>query len=350
MKALREGFTTGSCAAAAALACCLRQTAGECPERVEILLPDGRRFAPRVISHEDGSCGVRKDSGDDPDITDGVEVVARVEPEADEGPVRFFAGEGVGIVTQPGLKLPAGEAAVNPVPRRMIEEAVRSVWGIRGARVTLSIPGGRELARRTFNPRLGIEGGLSILGTSGVVRPMSEEALKDALYEELKMRRAQGWETLVFTFGNQGEKAMRRLYPDLPAVQMSNEVGFMLDAARELGVRRIILGGHPGKLCKVAAGVMQTHSRTADGRREAVITQLALEGAPLSMLREIYACRTMDHAAQAIAQAGFGRVWARLGEAAWRYCRLRTLEEVAFEVVFTDASGAVLGRYPEEEA
>ena len=152
MKALREGFTTGSCAAAAALACCLRQTTGECPERVEILLPDGRRFAPRVISHEDGSCGVRKDSGDDPDITDGVEVVARVELEADEGPVRFFAGEGVGVVTQPGLKLPAGEAAVNPVPRRMIEEAVRSVYGKRGAGSWPAGPSTRGWASKGVSP------------------------------------------------------------------------------------------------------------------------------------------------------------------------------------------------------
>ena len=176
---LREGFTTGSCAAAAALACCLWQRDGECPERVELTVPEGRTYAPRIVAHGDGSCGVVKDSGDDPDITSGMEVVAMVELLGGDGPIRFRAGDGVGTITQPGLKLPAGEAAINPVPRRMIEDAVRSVFGARGAAVTVSIPGGRELAKKTFNPRLGIEGGLSVLGTSGVVRPMSEEALKD---------------------------------------------------------------------------------------------------------------------------------------------------------------------------
>lgn len=348
MRALREGFTTGSCAAAAALACCLWQAEGECPKRVEITLPEGRTFAPEIVPHEGGLCGVIKDSGDDPDITNGMEIIARVEPLSEEGEIVFLPGEGVGVVTLPGLKIPPGQPAVNPVPREMIARAVRSVYGARGAKVTLSIPGGRAVAKRTFNPRLGIEGGLSILGTSGVVRPMSEEALKDSLYEELKMRVAQGKKNLIFTFGNQGEAALSRLYPGACVVQVSNELGFMLDAAEELGVSRLLIGGHPGKLCKVAAGVMQTSSRYADARREAIITQLALMGADRALMAQVYDCPTTDAAMVLIHEAGFDAVWGKLARSARRYCALRTHGQIEIQILFTDAAGQILGGTMEE--
>lgn len=349
MKSLREGFTTGSCAAAAALACCLWQRDGVCPEQVRIVVPEGRAFAPEILPHADGGCGVIKDSGDDPDVTDGMEVVARVDLLPGDGEIQFCAGEGVGTITQPGLKIPPGEPAINPVPRKMIEEAVRSVFGGRAARVTISIPGGAQTARRTFNPRLGVEGGLSVLGTSGVVRPMSAQALRDSLYEELKMRVARGRRELVFTFGNQGEEAMRALFPGMCVVQVSNELGFMLDAARELGVRRVFLGGHPGKLCKVAAGVMQTHSKCADARREAIITQLGRMGAPVALLEEVYACNTTQAAMARIHAVGWDGVWDRLAQAARAYCRARVFGEVEIAAVFVDERGNVLGRCTEEE-
>lgn len=345
MKHLREGFTTGSCAASAALACCLWQRDGRCPAQVQITVPAGRVYAPEIIAHGDGSCGVIKDSGDDPDVTNGLEIRVRVEMLAEDGEISFRAGEGVGVVTEDGLKIPRGEPAINPVPRGMIEDAVRSVFGAKAAQVTVSIPGGESVAMRTFNPRLGIADGLSILGTSGIVRPMSEEALRDSLYEELKMRVAQGKREMVFTFGNQGETAMHKLFPQMCIVQMSNEVGFMLDAARELGVRKLILGGHPGKLAKVAAGVMQTHSRYGDVRREAIITQLARMGAPIQLIDEIYECNTTDAAIASIHAAGMDSVWDHMAEAAWRYCHLRTGSEIEIEVVFINARGCVLGKY-----
>ena len=347
MKALREGFTTGSCAAAAALACCLWLRDGVCPERVEIVVPAGKTYAPEILPHEGGRCGVVKDSGDDPDITNGMEIVASVSLGDGEGPIAFRAGDGVGIVTQPGLKIPVGEAAINPVPRQMIEEAVRSVFGPRSATVTVSIPGGAEIAKKTFNPRLGIRGGLSVLGTSGVVRPMSEEALRDSLVEELKMRAAQGHDDIIYTFGNQGEEAMRALFPGRPIVQVSNEIGFMLDAALELGIKRILLGGHPGKLAKVSAGVMQTHSRMADGRREAIVTQLALMAAPLSLIQAVYASNTTDAAMVCIHEAGFDGVWDRMAEAAHRYCSLRVRGEMQIDIAFVDGRGRLLGRCDE---
>lgn len=343
MKKLREGFTTGSCAAAAALACCLWKRDGSCPEQVCITVPEGRKYLPCIIAHQDGSCGVIKDSGDDPDITNGLEIIAKVDLLEQDGEISFRAGEGVGTITQRGLKIPVGEAAINPMPREMIAESVRSVFGNRGAVVTLSIPKGREIAQKTFNPRLGIVGGLSVLGTSGVVRPMSEEALKDSLEVELKMRVAQGRRDLVFTFGNQGEEAMRRLYPDACIVQVSNYLGFMLDRAEELGVSRLVIGGHPGKLAKVAAGVMQTHSAYADARREAIVTQLALMGAETELMQRVYECVTTDGAIALIRDAGMDAVWNRLAKAAQRCCELRTHGQIEIETVFTDAQGGVLG-------
>ena len=351
MKELREGFTTGSCAAAAALACCLWQRDGVCPDRVKITVPAGKDYIPEIIPHpEDGSCGVYKDSGDDPDITNGMEIRARVIPGDDEGAITFRAGEGVGIVTQPGLKIPVGEPAINPVPREMIEDAVRSVYGSRSAVVEVSIPGGREIAARTFNPRLGITCGLSVLGTTGVVRPMSLQALRESLYVELRMRVFQKKDPILFTFGNQGEKAMAEVCPGVCVVQVSNEIGFMLDSARELGVKRLIIGGHPGKLAKVSAGVMQTHSRTADARREAIITHLALMGVRGEVLQEIYSGVTTDTAIRVIDENGLGEVWDRLAYAAWEACRFRTGGEIDIEVIFVEHNGRVLGRSRGEQA
>ena len=349
MKKLREGYTTGSCAAAAALASCLWQRDGECPRRVEIVLPEGRVYAPDIIPHQDGSCGVIKDSGDDPDMTKGMEVLSGVVVLDADGEIGFRAGSGVGIITEPGLKLPVGEAAINPVPRQMIEAAVRSVFGARAAIVTVSVPGGAELAKRTFNPRLGIQGGLSILGTTGVVRPMSEEALKDSLYAELRMRAVQGRKSLLFTFGNQGEEAMRRIFPEMCIVQVSNELGFMLDSALELGIEHLIIGGHPGKLAKVAAGVMQTHSRYADARREAIVTRLALMGAPLELLRGVCGSVTTDAAMALIHRAGYDGVWKELALAARDYCPLRVRNEIGIGVVYADGQGNELGRCLEDE-
>lgn len=348
MKALKDGFTTGSCAAAAALACCMRLRDGVCPETVCITVPEGRTYCPNILSYEDGTCGVIKDSGDDPDITNGMEVRAKVEVMQADGAIEFAAGTGVGTVTEVGLKIPVGEAAINPVPRRMIEDAVRSVFGAKGAKVTVSIPGGEEIARKTFNPRLGIVNGLSILGTSGVVRPMSEEALKESLYAELKMRVVQGARTIVFTFGNQGEEALRKLGVEAPIVQVSNYIGFMLDSALELGVKHLVIGGHPGKLAKVAAGVMQTHSQYADGRREAIIAQLALMGAKVALMEAVSQCVTTDAIMELVHAAQMDEVWDRVAQAAHRYCSARVRHEISIDVIVTDTPGNEIGRYEEE--
>lgn len=343
MKTLREGFTTGSCAAACALASCLWQRDGECPPRVELTVPAGRVYAPVILPREDGWCGVIKDAGDDPDITDGCEVRARVVLGDTDGPVHFHAGKGVGVITLPGLKLPVGEAAINPVPRAMIEDAVHSVYPTRAADVTVSIVGGEELAAKTFNPRLGIVGGLSVLGTSGIVRPMSEEALQETIRLELSMRRAGDADVLTLVFGGQGENAMARIDPDAVCVQISNYVGFALDAAAELGFRAVTLAGQPGKLAKVAGGCMQTHSKYGDGRREPVMAHLALLGAPVDLLRQVQQSVTLDGVIAPIAEAGFSAVWNSLCRAASTYCEARVRGAMQVHTLMLDSAGQIIG-------
>ena len=345
MTALREGFTTGSCAAACALASCLWQRDGECPGQVEIIVPEGRAYKPQIIPMSAYRCGVVKDSGDDPDITNGAQVWAEVRVLDHDGPVAFVAGEGVGIVTRKGLKLPVGEAAVNPVPRQMIEEAVRSVFEARAAEVTVGVTGGEALARKTFNPRLGIEGGLSILGTTGVVRPMSEEALQETISLEMRMRRENGANVVALVFGSQGEKALEALEPGLQCVQISNFVGFALDTAAELGFERVVIAGQPGKLAKVSGGSMQTHSRYGDGRREPLCAHLALMGAHRALLETVMNANTLDGLIPTVREAGFGGVWTRLCRAASAYCEARTKGALPVDAIMLDGEGKVLGSY-----
>ena len=212
MKKLREGFSTGSCMTGGAAAAALWLTTGTCPEVVEVETPIGRTLYLDVIPKEKGVCGIVKDAGDDPDVTNGSEVITKVELLPEDGAITFVGGDGIGTVTEEGLKLPVGEPAINPVPRQMTERALRKIIGDRGAVVTVSIPGGEELAKKTFNPRLGVLGGLSVLGTTGIVRPMSEEAMKDSLLVELDMYARQGHRAILFVLGTTGENALKAQY------------------------------------------------------------------------------------------------------------------------------------------
>ncbi len=260
----RTGFTTGTCAAASAKAATMLLSGLLDTREVEVGLPDGTRVTLPVEAAARNrvfaEASVRKVAGDDPDVTDGCLVTARVEW-AEDSEIRFFAGEGVGKVTKPGLSVPVGEPAVNPVPRLMIRDAVREVTD-RGLSITLAIPGGKELAKKTFNPRLGVEGGLSILGTSGIVRPFSTPALRDALKCALSVAVACKVACPVFVPGRIGEKAARRLFVLSPeqVVEVSNEWGFILDEAAKTDFARLLVLGHPGKLAKLSAGWWDTHS------------------------------------------------------------------------------------------
>lgn len=280
MRALRGGFTTGTCAAAAAKAATQALVNDISPREVEIGLPDRDRVTLPILytkrKGEWAEAAVRKDAGDDPDITDGLAVVASVTL-VNGNSIILTAGEGVGMVTKPGLSVPPGEPAINPVPRQMIQAAIAEVTA-KAVKVTISIPGGRELAARTFNPRLGIAGGLSVLGTSGRVRPFSNPALRSALKCLLDVAVAADVSAPVFVPGHIGEKAARRHFSltSEQVIEVSNEWGFMLDLAAQCNFSGLLALGHPGKLAKLAAGEWDTHSSRSSSAVNFVV-ELAAE-------------------------------------------------------------------------
>lgn len=284
---LRTGFTTGACAAAAAKAAAILLCEGVEPGSVEIDLPDGQRIlfpiAQCGLSADGAHAAVCKDAGDDPDVTHQALIIVEV-AFAEGSDVRFAAGEGVGTVTKPGLSVAPGQPAINPSPRQMIRQSVREVTE-RGLLVTVSIPGGRELAARTFNPRLGIEGGLSIIGTTGIVKPFSAPALTASLQCALDVAAACGVFAPVLVPGNIGERAARKIFRLAPgqAVQVSNHWGFMLDqAAKEPRFERLLILGHPGKLAKLIDGEWDTHS-SSSASATGIVARIAeqLFGVPL---------------------------------------------------------------------
>lgn len=302
-KNLRCGYTTGSCATAAAKAAATMLLTGEPVATVRIDTPKGimLNLEPLEIEVQDQyvSCAIRKDSGDDPDDTNGILVFAKVEKVVEPG-VHIEGGVGVGRVTKPGLACAVGGPAINPTPRRMITSEVTSVMEeagyAGGLLVTISIPEGVEIAKKTFNPRLGIVGGLSVLGTSGIVEPMSEKALIETMYVEMRAQKARGNKNLLVFFGNYGEDFTRDVMKlDLEgAVTCSNFVGELLDYAVFLGFETLLLIGHSGKLVKLAQGVMNTHSKYADCRTELFALEAMLHGASIEVGQELYHCLTTD--------------------------------------------------------
>lgn len=312
-KRLRCGFTTGSCAAAAAKAAAMLLLEGRAPDRVDLPVPAGGTVPIPVDEAVSGAgcakCCVHKDSGDDPDITNGTAVWAEVSF-GDRPGIDIDGGEGVGRVTLPGLDQPVGNAAINSVPRRMIREAVEEVQEHAGheggLRVVISIPAGAELAKKTFNPRLGIVGGLSVLGTSGVVEPMSEQALVDSIKVEARMRRALGRETILFTPGNYGRDFLQAQteIPDKAIIRCSNFIGDLLDCAVELGFSKILLVGHLGKLVKLAGNMFNTHSRYGDCRMDILTAHAAMQGVDAQTAGEMMRSATVDHALDVLEPAG----------------------------------------------
>lgn len=307
-KKMRLGYTTGSCAAAAASGAAQILLGGKTITEVSLMTPKGILLHLKLedITVKDNmvSCGVRKDAGDDPDTTDGILVVASVEKMSGPQPVRIQidGGQGVGRVTKPGLACKPGEAAINPVPRSMIMRAVEEAadqYGYESSlKVTISVPKGQETAHRTFNPRLGIEGGISILGTSGIVEPMSEKALIRSIEVEISQHVAQGEQYLLITPGNYGADYLRE-HMDLPFeknIKCSNYVGETIDMAVNMGVKGILFVSHIGKFIKVAGGIMNTHSHSADSRMEILCANGIRAGADLACARDILECSTTDEA------------------------------------------------------
>lgn len=312
-KKLRCGYTTGTCSAAAAKAAALMLLSGEEVKQITLQTPKGilleLPLEETVRRKTAVSCGVRKDSGDDADVTNGLLVLAEVAKDKTPG-VRITGGRGIGRVTKKGLEQEPGSFAINRIPRQMIREAVESVmeaFGYEGGLlVTISAPEGEALAARTFNPALGIEGGISILGTSGIVEPMSEKALTDTILLEMQMHAAKGERYCIITPGNYGMHFISEtLALDLRrAVKCSNFIGDTLDMAPACHMEGILLVGHLGKLVKLGAGIMNTHSRYGDSRME-VLTACALEaGADISLLKAVMGCITTDEAVALLKEAG----------------------------------------------
>ena len=351
---LRCGYTTGTCAAAAARGAAELLLTGALPPVVRIDTPAGIPVEAELLEASSGpdwaACAVRKDGGDDPDATHGTLIFARVERSATPG-VTIDGGKGVGRVTKPGLDQPVGAAAINHVPRQMIGQQVAATMAAHscdgGLRVVISAPEGERLAQKTFNPRLGIVGGISILGTSGIVRPMSEAALIDSLRLEQDMLSAAGATDIVVTPGNYGETFAREVL-GLGLGRWctcSNYIGEAIDHAAGLGFRSLLLVGHVGKLCKVAAGVMNTHSRVADGRRETLCTHAALCGGDRATVEALYRTVTTDDAVAVLDGAGLrAAVMASLTRALDEQLKRRAGAEMAIEAIFFSNRYGILGR------
>lgn len=314
---LALGYTTGSCAAAASKAAARMLFSSQPVSSVKIATPKGISLQLEVleptIGKDSASCAVRKYSGDDPDVTNGILIYAKAVLGTPDGgrKIHIEGGIGVGRITKPGLEQAVGEAAINRVPRQMIRREVGKVLEeyeyFGEIFLELSIPEGVELAKRTFNPRLGIEGGISILGTSGIVEPMSEQALIDSIRVEMKMHRKNGADYLVITPGNYGSAYLKEHFSvNLEqAVKCSNFVGEVIDMAVEMKYQGIVFVSHIGKAIKLAGGIMNTHSRCADARMEILAANALRAGAPLEILSQILECVTTDEGISILKKSGY---------------------------------------------
>ena len=317
---MRYGFTTGSCAAAAAKAAAYMLLSGRQKNTITIETPKGIPYTADVLEITRGEkavqCAVRKDGGDDPDITSGALIYAEVSltdhtrMQATDTRIHIDGGIGVGRVTKPRLDQPVGNAAINHVPREMIAKEVLEVCDLMdykgNLQVIISVPEGKAIAKQTFNPRLGIVGGISILGTSGIVEPMSNQALLDTIRVELNQRRAEGFDYIAVAPGNYGLDFMKKAYGyDLDkSVKCSNFIGVTIDMAVECGFTRMLLTGHIGKLIKVAGGIMNTHSKEADCRMELLSAFAIHEGAGADVAAKILDCVATEDAVRLLREAG----------------------------------------------
>jgi cobalt-precorrin-5B (C1)-methyltransferase len=342
---LRSGFTTGACATAAAAAACGALVSGVWSDPVQILLPRGARVAFALAARYAGpgwaEAAVIKDAGDDPDVTHGARIVVRVSHGAPGSSVCFAAGPGVGMVTRPGLPIPPGEPAINPVPRRMMTEALCAIAAARGVaadfRVEISVPGGEAMARQTWNPRLGIEGGISILGTTGIVRPFSCAAWIASIHSGIDVARAGGLTHAVGSTGATSEQAAQARFglPDHAMLDMGDFAGGMLKYLRRHPIQRVTIAGGFAKLVKLGQGALDLHS----GRSQIDFADLARLADGLAPPEAVAAC---NPAQQALAIAG-PELAARVAAAA-RATAAAVVEgaPVAIDVLVVDRDGRAI--------
>lgn len=357
----REGYTTGSSAAAAAKAACLWLQSIFNPEQsndssteeqiiqVSIPLPSLARLTIPIYSCEGNgqraTASVLKDGGDDPDITNGLEIKAVVSFLSPYGPVQLKGGRGVGIVTKKGLAVPVGASAINPIPLQMIEQAVREVFPKEELEVIIEVPQGEKIAHHTLNPRLGILGGISILGTTGIVRPMSEEAFKSSILPEIDQAVTYGYRTVVLTPGNYGFRTAveKMLVPPEAVIQMSNFVGYILEEAAYRGIKQVLLLGHVGKLIKIAGGIFHTHNRVADARSEILLAHCALAGIKQSVLSELAQIPTVEGAVKELLLLGHQGLVHKLAALASARAQAFVHQEMTVGTVLTLLDGTFVG-------
>jgi cobalt-precorrin-5B (C1)-methyltransferase len=354
---LRRGFTTGACATAASAAALEALLTGRFPDPVAIRLPNGQTvsfaLAQRELGELSAAAGIIKDAGDDPDVTHGALISARVERTAVGSGVVFRAGPGVGTVTRPGLQLAVGEPAINPVPRQMIAGALAEVAARHQASadaiVTVSIPGGDEIAKRTANPRLGIVGGLSILGTTGIVIPYSCASWIHSIHRGIDVARAGGIDRLIAATGRTSEAAAQKMYdaPEIALIDMGDFAGGMLKYLRAHPVAELVIAGGFGKLVKLAQGELDLHSSRSRFNPLELARLARGVGAPNAAAMAIEGCATAGEALVIAAEAGIARRLIDAVAGGARATALATLAGgTAVEVLVFDRVGALIGRAP----
>jgi cobalt-precorrin-5B (C1)-methyltransferase len=323
-KKLRYGYTTGTCAAGAGKAAAGMLFSGKIPASVEITTPFGWKLNLPVlegkIEKDHASCCIVKDSGDDPDVTHGIKIYGKAMRNKE---IEITGGTGIGIVTKKGLAVAPGNYAINPGPMKMIRDAVKEVLPEgEGVKVEISAPQGVEIAKKTLNGKLGITGGISILGTTGIVEPMSEEAIKETLAVVMSVIKGQGNDRVIFVPGNYGKDFIGKelnLREDI-IVKTSNFIGYMLDKAVEYGISEILWVGHIGKLVKVAGGIFNTHSKIADVRMEILAANCAVMGTDREVIRKIMESNTTEEAVEYIKENNLSDVFNIIADKVSRRC------------------------------
>lgn len=345
-KKLKYGYTTGSSATAASKASAIMLLNRENVNTVKIDTPKGWPLTIDIYNQEINDdyalCSVIKDGGDDPDMTNKMTIFSKISFR-DDKEINIYGGIGIGKVTKEGLSIKPGNSAINPVPLRTIEKEVRSVIGEnRGANVEIYAPDGENIAKKTFNPKLGIVGGISIIGTSGIVEPMSEDALIETLKIEMRIFKKKHYDKiLLISPGNYGRDFSRKMGLNIEEIiKCSNYVGQVIDEALKLDIKKILWVGHAGKMVKIAGGIFNTHSKIADGRMEIIMSQLALIGAETDLIKLISISNTTDEAFKYIKEYKMDKVFDNISNKISEKLNKRAFDEIQNGVVlFTNEHG-----------
>lgn len=360
-KKYRRGYTTGSCAAAAAKASVHMLFTNKKIENINIDTPKGIPLTLKVknveLKDKYAVCSIEKDGGDDIDATHTMDIFAKAElisRDIESEEIIVTGGIGIGVVTKKGLSVEVGKPAINPVPMKMIRNEISKVIEKndkllnkdKSVKITIFAPSGEEIAKKTFNPRLGIVGGISILGTTGIVEPMSEEGWKKSLSIELEMKKAQGMDKIILVPGNHGEEFVREyLKIDMNnCVRMSNFVGYMLNEAKRLGFKKILMAGHIGKFIKISAGIFNTHSKVCDARNEIMVANLALMGADLDFIKEINECVTAEGAVEIIDKSKYTKIYDVLCNKCKKRVEEYLNEDIQVEIYMFRMDKSLLGK------